>query len=401
MALMFRCVCLAAVVTALAGCGTDEPLPAPPARPDQSVPDRPGPYAVGVTTTEIDDGSDAHRTLPIEIWYPASPARDAPTEVYELKAGSLVLAKLPSPMHAVRDAPALYGVGLRPVVVFSHGNGGTRLQSLFLTEHLASHGFIVAAPDHVGNTLAEMINGSALPALDAAKLRPGDVSRTLDAVIASNADARSPIYADADLARVGVVGHSFGAYTSLRIAGATVDPSLLDTECAGPDGGLICDGWSPGYVFPASQRDQRFAVAVAQAPGGSNVVGDGYEDIAIPTLIMDGTADKTTPWKTESLEPYEELRVPSELVIIDRAGHFTFSDMCELLDILSDAKSLFGNVFDDGCGPANIDPDEAHRIANGFTTAFLEHWLEGRDDVDSWLDATGTPPKDVAQWMSR
>ncbi len=387
---------LVAVGLATVGCGVDER-----AGVDTTPPELTGPYAIGVTTTQIDDGSPMHRMLPVEIWYPASPAADAPTEIYDLKIGVVTLAQLPSPLGATRDAPANLALGPRPVVVFSHGNGGVRIQSLFLTEHLASHGFVVAAPDHVGNTMAEMVNQSALPTLDIAKLRPGDVSRALDAVIAANADPASPIHGAADPSRAAVAGHSFGAYTSLRIAGASVDPSLLDTECGGPDGGLLCDGWSPGYVFPASQRDDRFSVAVAQAPGGANVVGSGFTDVAIPTLIMDGTVDRTTPWEPESLLPYEQLGVPSELVIIDRAGHFTFSDMCALVDLLPDAKSLFQGVFDDGCGPANIAPAEAHRIANGFTTAFIEHWLEGRDGLDEWLDASGQPPHNVARWMSR
>ena len=44
-----------------------------------------------------------------------------------------------------------------PLLVFSHGNSGYRQQSTFLTTHLASWGFVVAAPDHVGNTFGEML----------------------------------------------------------------------------------------------------------------------------------------------------------------------------------------------------------------------------------------------------
>ena len=47
--------------------------------------------------------------------------------------------------------------GPHPLIVFSHGNSGFRRQSTFLTTHLASRGFVVAAPDHTGNTLFEMV----------------------------------------------------------------------------------------------------------------------------------------------------------------------------------------------------------------------------------------------------
>src|SRR5579862_4998387 len=90
-------------------------------------PFEPGPSAVGVRTVEIRD-RDRGRTFPCEIWYPA--ADPAP-------AGE----RTPQ-----RDARA--AAGLHQLVIFSHYSGGGRRTARYLTIHLASHGYAVAAMDH-------------------------------------------------------------------------------------------------------------------------------------------------------------------------------------------------------------------------------------------------------------
>jgi predicted dienelactone hydrolase len=94
-----------------------------------------GPYAVGFTRrtyTKPSETTGEPRALDTWIWYPALPG-----------TGSADGAVLP-------DAPAARA--MLPLVVFSHGSCGFPGQSPFLTETLASWGFVVAVPHHPGNT---------------------------------------------------------------------------------------------------------------------------------------------------------------------------------------------------------------------------------------------------------
>src|SRR4051812_48308152 len=113
-----------------------------------------GPHAVGVRTVDLSDTARS-RYLPTEVWYPATSAyagqdtSESTMDHYDLLPGFPPLKQ-----SAVRDAAAAQGHF--PVVMFSHGFGGHRRQSTFLCTHLASHGYVVAAMDHTGNTVTDM-----------------------------------------------------------------------------------------------------------------------------------------------------------------------------------------------------------------------------------------------------
>ena len=384
-----RLVCLAGVLCCCA-CGAEELAPATPPVPlparEQTPATARGPYAVGVTTIEeVNDMEGAGRSFPVEIWYPATTVETDDHVAYELRIGALVLAEYPSPLGAVRDAPVDHHGSGHPVVVFSHGWGGTRLQSVYLTEFLASHGFIVAAPDHVGNTFAEELSGSnALSMLEAARVRPGDVSRTLDALLELNDSWPDSHLAYAvNPARVAVAGHSFGGFTTYRVAGGTIDSARADELCAANPGELLCNDWPPEKSFPASQKDERFTVALAQAPGGAVVFeDDGLSQIDVPIMIQAGRDDTSTSYASEAVVPFGELGAPAYLMSLEGGGHFTFSDMCLLIDLIG----LTTESFDDGCSADNITTSEAHPLINAFALTFLRrHLLEQDADLHALL----------------
>ncbi|MBI4701901.1 MAG: dienelactone hydrolase family protein [Deltaproteobacteria bacterium] len=378
---------------ALLGCGDDalQAQAPPPFQPPLPAtdPEARGPYAVGVTTMDTDDGEGTGRLLPIEIWYPAAAPAGASPASYDLMIGLVKLATMASPLGAVRDAPLDWRGAPHPVVVFSHGFGGTRFQSLYLTEHLASHGFVVAAPDHVGNTFAEQVNtANAIPAIEAARLRPGDVSRTLDALLARAAAwPGDPLAYAADPARVGVAGHSFGGFTALRMAGASIDAAAATETCKENPGLPLCEGWGE-VELPASARDERFRASLPQAPGGSEAFsGGGLGDVAVPVMIQAGTSDGMTPYPTEAAAPYAALPPPAYLLTIEQAGHFTFSNMCALIAELG----LSGEEFQDGCSPDNVPAAQAHAIIDRYATAFFQLAVAGDDAFAAELDPASAP----------
>src|SRR5262245_8845550 len=175
-----------------------------------------GPLPVGVSTARAIDRRRGERRLSIELWYPAAdryrgldradPTRDAWTV-----AGTRLV------QDAVGDA-APRGEPL-PLVLFSHGSWAHRRQSTFLCTHLASHGYVVAAPDHTGNTTADLAEvagraaaGDPLSADDVSRWiadRPADLRFVLDGLL--DGDLAALI----DGTRAAAVGHSFGGWTVL------------------------------------------------------------------------------------------------------------------------------------------------------------------------------------------
>ncbi len=207
-----------------------------------------GPFPVGVRTLDARDAARGGRRLPIEVWYPATDAHagqdlvDTGRDRYEIVPGFPPLAQ-----DAVRHAAGR--AGRYPLIVFSHGSGGHRRQSTFLTTHLASHGYVVAAVDHVGNTYRDMMqlavavrSGAPLP--DTAAVvrelgasRPADVAFMTDQVLAGD------FAASIDPDRMGMVGHSMGGWTTLLMAGR--DRRLGAVVLLAPAGGRCGNGANP------------------------------------------------------------------------------------------------------------------------------------------------------------
>jgi len=265
-----------------------------------------GPYPAGVRTLHArDDARD--RVLPIEVWYPADDryagqdTADATQDKYDLVPGFP-----PFSQDAVRDAEPRRG--RHPVVAFSHGYGGHRRQSTFLCTHLASHGYVVAAVDHTGNTMTEAIQAAIraqmhgeVPDLMAvvahfAPLRPADVSFMLDRVLGDFADTVDPD-------RVGMAGHSFGGWTTLA----------------------------------TTARDRRIRAALPLAPAG----GGGVAQIApleaalrfewdrdVPTLYVVADRDSLLPLDGMH-DLFGKTRGRKRMVVLRDTDHMHFCDRAE------------------------------------------------------------------------
>ena len=262
-----------------------------------------GPFPVGVRTVVL---SRQDRPLPVELWYPAtdeyagSDVAESTRDTYQLIPGFPLVWQ-----EAVRDATAR--PGRHALVVFSHGYGGHRRQSTFLCTHLASHGYVVAAVDHTGNTMLEVVqgvmtlrSGGTLPHPDTVlrefvALRPADVSYAIDQVLAMDG------LVDPD--RIGMAGHSFGGWTTLT----------------------------------TTARDRRIRAAVPLAPAGgaspipSNLLRESVDlrwSREVPTLYVVADRDSILP-----LAGMEELfaRTPAtkRMVVLEDADHLHFCDRVE------------------------------------------------------------------------
>jgi len=262
------------------GCPTD---PLPPEVDDPLSWDltQPGPFGVGTASWEITyssagDGED--RTIPVRIWYP-SEDESGLAATYEF------IFPDEDSWEGATPAPAAHANGY-PVLAYSHGSQGFPGGSSFLSRHFASHGWVVVAPAHIGNTLT---THSGSHPVDFYLDRPGDLSAALDSLEDGDAGLPSPI----DTSRALAAGHSFGCHTMWAIAGATYDAPAIAARCAAGEyppeqcSDSVLDG------FTAGMTDPRVVASIPMAGGASTAWfgEDGLLSATIPMLYMSGTDD--------------------------------------------------------------------------------------------------------------
>ena len=353
------------------GCAGDFCAAGPEHAPD---PSKWGPFPVGVTTTYLDlvDHLGEPRTIRVEIWYPTTDEYregpfdqidfydDAPPEAKD-RVEKFSLQLPPIEVQASRDTPVRTGDGPYPLVVFSHGAYGIRFQSVFYTVPLASHGYVVAAMDHTGNVLYDLLAADGynfddmiLSALD----RPYDVVVTTAMVTSRSRKKGDMLYGSVREDAIGLSGHSFGGFTSFLV------PFL----------------------------DPRIKAVVAHSPATSflSMLGYDVKDFPAPVMIQGGMLDKTLDPEKEVYPIWPKLPAPKFQFMLKTGGHFTYSDIC-LLDLVYIAESLgfddATNALDDGCADFNLDPDVAHVMINQFAIGFFNYYLRGSKDSLKYFDA--------------
>ncbi|HNH48937.1 MAG TPA: hypothetical protein PKY30_17975, partial [Myxococcota bacterium] len=232
-----------------------------------------GPYTVGMRVSTLTwEAPDGPRELRLATWYPATGAGGSEPSYHRQDLS----------VPVVVDAPV--AEGSFPLALYSHGHMGYAEASSFLAEHLASHGWIVVAPDHSGNTLADGSDRST----EIYYQRPMDLSAILDA-LPSDPLVGAHLADGPALA----LGHSFGGYTLLALAGAGYDPANL-AGCT-PESSSFCSTMTPDRqaLFEAGFLEDRIGAYVVMAPGDSVLFGEaGLQAIDAPVLHMTATLDQ-------------------------------------------------------------------------------------------------------------
>jgi predicted dienelactone hydrolase len=233
---------------------------------------------------------------------------------------------LRDPAREGREIPltVYYPVGqghwIFPVIIFSHGAGGSKDGYSYLGSYWAAHGYVVIHPTHFGSDGSLLKKHRPLYNLRAIKKmvtrpenfvnRPQDIRFILDHL--EDIEGMDPALAGLfDLKKVGVAGHSFGAYTTLAVAGAVV--SLKDQK-------------------PQIFNDPRPMAFIAMSPQGDETgvfEGNAWAGIQRPFLVMSGTQDnglagQPSVWRLESYEGMPATGNKNEIVI-DGADHMNFA----------------------------------------------------------------------------
>jgi len=367
-----------------------------PSRPRVDAPElaRLGPFGVGVRTIELLHQAQADvlafdpatgtapkrdRRLTVDIWYPADVAADAEPVTY---AGSLTAeppgppTRFTRPGIAVRDANQ--SAGRFPLVIVSHGYDNESVLLGWLTENLASKGYVVAAIRHADPPITER-----------AKF-PGPLfNRPLD--IAFVAATLQGTQTGIDASSTALVGYSMGGYGVLTAAGAELDPESAAVQ-------LVPGGLLKPYARGGDARDAvRVAgvkAIVALAPGGGALKAwgaEGLRAITAPMLLISGDRDKTVDYQSGARAFFDAATGSNRYLLTFRgAGH-----RIGLGPAPEQMRSRLWDLdwFEDPVWSA----DRVVGINLHFITAFLDRYVKGDLSRAAYIDGL-TPESAQGEW---
>jgi len=254
-----------------------------------------------------------------------------------------------------------------PVVLFSHGLGGTRAGSVFLGKHWAARGYVAVFLQHPGSddsVWKDKPKSQRLRAMNQAAslenflLRAADVPAVINQLEIWNADKTNFLFGRMDLKKIGMSGHSFGAVTTEAVRGETFP---LDGQ---------------------KLTDSRITAAIAFSPSSPK---DGsaektFAAVKIPWLLMTGTKD---------VAPIGGQDVASRLKIYPALHNAPKYEV-----VLFNAEH---SVFTDRALPGEREPRNPnhHRVILALSTAFWDAYLRGDPAALAWLDGAG--PRSVME----
>jgi predicted dienelactone hydrolase len=283
----------------------------------------PGPHAIATVTFDWKDTA-RDRVVPVKIYYPKDLTQSA------------------------------------PVIVFSHGTGGSREGYAYLGKFWASHGYISVHPQHAGSDgKAVMGSGNLLDAVKKAALnpqnaidRPRDITFVLDQLAKLNKDDAT-FKGKLNLDAVGLAGHSFGAHTTMVTAGQ----------------------WMAGLKV----KDSRIKAIIpmsASAPKAN--LDKAYADVKLPTMLMTGTLDDSPIGETKAKDrrvPFDKLAgIDKWFINFEGGDHMIFS----------------GRFTKPTDAERKMDP-EFQRCIKQATLAFWDAHLKNDVSARAWLTGNGLP----------
>ena len=283
-------------------------------------------------------GTEGH-SLHVVVWYPAVSGASETQQSFPPGDKGLFLAGYASPKAAlIAPSPTLSKV---PLIVLSHGSGGSAEQLAWLGVALARAGMIVAAVDHPGNN-------SKQPYTPAGMLlwgeRATDLSDVIDGMLAD--PQFSPRI---DRTRIGAAGFSLGGYTVLELAGARTDFSRIEQYCGAHAESALCNTREMQQLGGAqnalaavratdavglarageSFADPRVKALFLMAPAPAMALTeDSLREVHLPVMIVVGAQDPIATPATNA--NYLKAHIPGaqEAVLQGGVDHYTFLDSC-------------------------------------------------------------------------
>ncbi|NET79955.1 MULTISPECIES: alpha/beta hydrolase [Okeania] len=273
-----------------------------------------------------------------------------------------------------------------PVVVISHGLGSNGVNFESLAKHLASYGFAVALPQHPGSDyeyIQKFLAGKTKDMFHGNEFidRPLDISFLLNQLEQLN---QYQFHNQLNLKKVGIFGHSFGAYTAFALAGAEINFQQLKQDC-GPQMEVLnmslllqCRALE---LKPQKYnlKDDRIGGIFVLDPVNSSLFGKaGLSQIELPVLWGSASEDKITPIVLEQAKSFTWLTTPDKyLVLTEGADHINI-----------DFEAIRENSFTTLAELIQPDPDVVNGYANAFGLAFFQTHVADRPEYSSYLQAS-------------
>lgn len=282
--------------------------------------------------------------------------------------------------------PQSWRNGQTPVVIFSHGLASRPEDYEKQLEHLASYGYFVAAPQHPGSDLLQVQNllegySNEVFARNEFIDRPLDISFIIDELERRN---QSVFNGHLNLKSVGVMGHSFGGYTALALAGATIDFDYLQSTCSSNDQyiNLSLLLQCRALKLPRQEynfRDPRVQAVFTANPVNSTVFGPkGLAKIQIPVWIGAGSYDPATPFVFEQARSFPWLTTPHKyLGMMQGQAHVDFSVLDAGLTNLIDSTDIL-----------LPSPNLIAAYGDSTMVAFFEVYIANNADYRPFLQAS-------------
>lgn len=398
---IFRASILAAVLIRLC---VGQTTPKPPndiySVPPVDAPElaRRGPHAVGVRTEHVNNPGQVDivhwnemtgkaplydRPLTLEIWYPATiPAGQQERTSYQVAVPFGPGGPTPGTSEtiavagkALRDAPAVAGQAF-PLVIVSHGFPGSRYGLTYLTENLASKGYVVVAIDHTDSLI-----GAPRSFQSTLLNRSRDQLFTLHWVERMAAQPDHFLHGMVDTSRAAVVGYSMGGFGALASAGAGYSEQSTAAHFVpgGYFGQLIAERRKEAQSVPSNLK-----AIVAIAPWGKQPPykswdADGLAGIRIPSLFIAGDQDDVAGF-TLGIEPAFREAVNSDrcMLVYENASHNVGGNPPppEALGNFTTREYYDEPVW---------RKDRITAINQHFVTAFLDLYLKGDESKRSYL----------------
>ena len=267
------------------------------------------PLAAGFETLQAADGTD--KPLEVAVWYPT----EAVAQQVDLGPFTLNIAR----------GGAVAGRSF-PLIVISHGNGGSSLGHHDTAVALAQAGFVVAAVAHTGDNYADQSREASM--MD----RPRHISRVIDHML-TKWSGRDRI----DATRIGVFGHSSGGFTALAVVGGAADLGRIAPHCQQHPGDYACQliarrpaaAAAVATAVVQAGRDARVRAAVVVAPAlGFTFTQDSLAAVWVPIQLWRAEDDLVLPhpWYAEAVRA--ALPKPLDYREVSKAGHFDFLAPC-------------------------------------------------------------------------
>ncbi|HWD13435.1 alpha/beta fold hydrolase [Pseudochrobactrum sp. sp1633] len=323
---------------------------------------------VGFRQVELPD-ANGKRSINLALWYPTTD-KATPVSVGENQA----FIGIEAVKSAAPDGKT------HPLVVLSHGYGGSWRNLNWLAGELVGQGYIVAAPDHPGTTTFNRDKEQAAQLWE----RPHDLSRVIDAVATDSALAGK-----VEPSRIAAIGHSLGGWSVVALAGAQFDPARFDRDCTEQPNPRTC-GLASELITPQGnvaaeklktmKADPRVGAIVSLDLGlARGFTPESLNSITVPAMIFGAGVDiGDLPAKLES--GYVASNMPSktaQYVEIADAMHFSFMQICKAgaAELIEAETPGDGIVCKDG---GERSREAIHREVADMIIAFLAKSLPAK-----------------------